>query len=124
MIRSMKVLVSLATIFLAACATTPTPDTKTTSQPPAAAAAAAPAAADTKTAADRRFAEETRGYKLVERNGRNYYCRTERPSGSNLKSQVCRTETELRQLVEDAEMYRRKSKASVCAPDDPRCGGA
>jgi len=120
MIRSMKPLLSLATIFLVACAAkTPAPDAKTIEP------AAAPAAAgdSTQTAADRRFAEETRGYKLVERNGQKYYCRSERASGSNIKTMNCFSESELRLRLETAEQYRRSSKASVCSPGDPRCGG-
>lgn len=111
MIRSMKVLLGIATIFLVACAAKP-------------AVVADTAGADTQSAADRRFSEEARSYKHVERNGNDYYCRSERPSGSNLRMQVCWTEAELRQRIEDAEVYRRKYKPSVCAPNDPRCGGA
>lgn len=114
----MKTVLSIAIVLLAGCAGTPP------------APSAAPpdshesADADNQTAADRRFADEVRSYKLVERNGKKYYCRSERPSGSNLKSQICWTETELRQRVDAAEAYRRKYKPSVCARNDPRCGGA
>ena len=69
------------------------------------------------------LAEEARGYKLAERNGQKYYCRTERVSGSHLKTMNCITENELRVRVENAEANRRQSKASVCAPNDARCGG-
>lgn len=119
MIRSMKVLSSLATILLVACAAKPpAPDTKTIEP--------ATAAVDesTQTAADRRFIEETRGYKVAEKNGQKYYCRAERASGSNLKTMNCISERELRARVEDAEQYRRRNKPSVCAPNDPRCGGS
>jgi hypothetical protein len=120
MIRSMKVLLSLATILLAACAARPpTPDTKTVG--PATATAAADESAQT--AADRRFAEETRGYKVVEKNGQKYYCRSERASGSNILTMNCFSENELRTRVENAEQYRRRNKPSVCAPNDPRCSG-
>jgi hypothetical protein len=119
MIRSMKVLLNLATILLVACATkAPAPDTKTIG--PAAAAVDESA----QTAADRRFAEETRGYKVVEKNGQKYYCRPERASGSNIKTMNCFSENELRARVENAEQYRRRNKPSVCAPNDPRCGGS
>lgn len=121
MIPSMKALLSLATILLVACAAKPqASDTKTIE--PAASALAADAS--TQTAADRRFAEETRGYKLVEKNGQNYYCRSERASGSNIKAMNCFSENELRARVEDAEQYRRRNKPSVCSPGDPRCGGS
>ena len=116
----MKPLLGLATILLVACA----------AKPPASDTPAEPAATihvtdeSAQTAADRRFAEETRGYKLVERNGQKYYCRSERASGSNIKSMNCFSENELRARVENAEAYRRRSKPSVCAPADPRCGGS
>jgi hypothetical protein len=120
MIRSMKALLGLATIFLVACAAkAPVPDAKTI-EPDATSDAADQ---HVESAADRRFAEEARGYKLAERNGQKYYCRTERASGSHLKTMSCITENELRARVE-YEANRRQSKASVCAPGDPRCGGS
>ena len=117
----MKFIFSFAAIFLIACAGTPPPATNP--QTIESVAAHDPAEAGPQTAADRRFAEETRGYKLVERNGQKYYCRSERASGSNIKAMNCFSETELRVRVENAEAYRRRSKTSVCAQDDPRCGG-
>jgi hypothetical protein len=120
MIRSMKTLLSLVTILLVACAAkTPAPDPKAIEP----IAATEPADAVSQTAADRRFAEETRGYKVVERKGKKLYCRSERASGSNLRTTNCFSESELRARVESAEAYRRASKPSVCAPNDPRCGG-
>ena len=115
MIRSMKALLSLATILLVACAAKPP------ALDPQAIEASATTEADenAQTAADRRFAEESRGYRLVERKGQKYYCRSERASGSNLKSLHCFTENELRVRLENAEAFRRRSKAS-CAPG---CGG-
>ena len=119
MIRSMKALLSLATILLVACAAKPPaldtqaiePDRYNRSEDE-----------NAQTAADRRFAEETRGYRLVERNGQKFYCRAERASGSNLKSMHCFTENELRARLENAEAFRRRSKAA-CARRRPRCGG-
>jgi hypothetical protein len=120
MIRSMKALLSLATILLVACAAkSPAPDTKAVK--PAVTTEATDA--NPQTAADRRFAEETRGYKLVERNGQKFYCRAERASGSNIRTMNCFSENELRVRLENAEAYRRRSKAAVCAPGDSRCGG-
>jgi hypothetical protein len=116
----MKALLSLATILLVSCAAKPpAPDTKAIE--PAAITQVTDASAQT--AADRRFAEESRGYRLVERNGQKYYCRAERASGSNIRAMNCFTENELRARLENAEAYRRRSKPSVCAPGDPRCGG-
>ena len=120
--RCMKIIVCFATILLAACAGTPPVSTDANVNEPVPAHESAEA--DAQTAADRRFAEETRGYKLVEKRGQKYYCRAERPSGSNLRTNICWTEAELRQRVEAAEVYRRKYKPSVCALNDPRCGGA
>jgi outer membrane biogenesis lipoprotein LolB len=118
MICSMKALLSLATLLLVACAAK-APEPKAIAP-----AATTDANGNAQTAADRRFSEETRGYKQVERNGQKYYCRPERASGSNIKAMNCFSENELRARVEDAEAYRRRSKPSVCAPDDPRCGGS
>jgi len=120
----MKIILCCATILLAACAGTPPASTNAEVIEPVPAPAHEASEADAQSAADRRFAEETRGYKLVEKNGKNYYCRAERASGSNLKTNVCWSETELRQRVEAAEAYRRKYKPAICAPNDPRCGGA
>jgi hypothetical protein len=115
MICSMKALLSLATMLLVACAAKPTAlDPQVIEPDPT-----TEADENAQTAADRRFAEETRGYRRVERNGQKYYCRAERASGSNLKTMNCFTENELRVRLENAEAYRRRSKAS-CAPG---CGG-
>jgi hypothetical protein len=118
----MRFLLSLTSVLLVACAGTPP-------APPAQAPANSasthePADADAQNAADRRFAEAVRSYKLVERNGDKYYCRAERASGSNIKAQNCFSEAELRSRVESAEIYRRRPKPAVCAPNDPRCGGS
>ena len=113
MICSMKALLCSTTILLVACAAKPAPDAKSIE----------PVAAEgshTQTAADRRFAEETRGYKQIERNGQTLYCRSERASGSNLRTTNCVSENELRERVENAEAYRRSSRPAVCAPNDPR----
>lgn len=116
--RGMKTILSIALILLAGCAGTPP------TQDAAHASTHESADASNQTAADRRFKDEARSYKVVEKNGKKYYCRLERASGSHLKSQLCWTESDLRQRVEAAEAYRRKNRPSVCAPDDPRCGGA
>ena len=119
MICSMKALLSLTTILLVACAAKPTAlDPQVIEPDPT-----TEADENAQTAADRRFAEETRGYKLVERNGQKFYCRPERASGSNIKAMNCFTENELRVRLENAEAYRRRSKAAVCGSGDSRCGG-
>jgi len=107
----MKALLSLATMLLVACAAKPTAlDPQVIEPDPT-----TEADENAQTASDRRFAEETRGYRLVERKGQKYYCRAERASGSNIKTMNCFTENELRVRLESAEAYRRRSKAS-CAP--------
>ena len=119
MICSMKALLSLTTILLVACAAKPTAlDPQVIEPDPT-----TEADENAQTAADRRFAEETRGYRRVERNGQKYYCRAERASGSNLRTMNCFTENELRVRLENAEAYRRRSKADVCGSGDSRCGG-
>ena len=121
MMRSMKPILSFASILLVACAGSPPPASNPQVIEPA--AAHEPTDAEAQSAADRRFADETRGYNLVEKSGQKYYCRSERSSGSNIKAMNCFSENELRARVEQAEMYRRRPKPSVCAPNDPRCGG-
>jgi len=115
MIRAMKILTTFALILLAGCAAAPpAADPKTIESD----AAPEAAHASSQTAADRQFAEATRGYNQVERNGEMFYCRMERASGSNLRTQNCFTEAELRTRVENAENYRRCRKASGCASTD------
>jgi hypothetical protein len=110
----MKIILSLASALLVACAGAP-------AAPPAESPAEVDAGAQS--AADRRFAEEVRSYKLVERNGEKFYCRAERASGSAIKGMNCFSEAELRARFERAEIYRRRPKPSMCAPNDPRCAG-
>jgi hypothetical protein len=116
----MKAILFVATIFLAACAgTTPaTIDPKVIEPSPHEGAATSE-----QSAADRRFAEEARGYKQVEKNGRMVYCRTERPLGSNLRTQNCYSEAELRARAESAEANRQRKKTAMCQANDPRCAG-
>jgi len=115
----MKALLSLATILLVACAAKPPAlDTEVIEPDPT-----TEPDENAQTAADRRFAEEARGYRLVERNGQKFYCRAERASGSNLRTMNCFSENELRVRLENAEAYRRRSKAAVCGSGDSRCGG-
>jgi type IV pilus biogenesis protein CpaD/CtpE len=111
--RSMKTILALATLFLVACAGAPSSATNPQVIEPV--ANQEPTESSAETAADRRFAEETRGYKLVERKGQKYYCRSERSSGSNIKAMSCFSENELRARVEQAEMYRRRSAVGVNA---------
>jgi hypothetical protein len=108
-------------LVMAACATTPAPQSLN-SPAPAATPAATPEASSDANAAERRFQEAAKGYRLVVSNGQNHYCRNEKASGSNIVQQNCVTENELRAAVEDAERYRRAQRASVCKTDDPRCG--
>ena len=71
--------------------------------------------------ADRRF-DETRSYKLVERNAK-YHCRRA-PPGSNIKAMNCLSKTN---CVRASRMPRRIAKAKggplCCSLGDPRCGG-
>jgi hypothetical protein len=107
-------------LVVAACAATPAPQSLKSPAPADAVPADNPEVAAN--AAERRFHEAAKGYRLVVSNGQNHYCRNEKASGSNIVQQNCLTENELRAVVEDAERYRRSQRASVCNGDDQRCG--
>lgn len=111
-------------LLMAACAATPAPQGLSSPAPAADTPVNAPAdsPASLANAAERRFQEAAKGYRLVVANGQNHYCRNEKASGSNIIQQNCVTENELRAAVEDAERFRRAQRASVCKTDDPRCG--
>jgi hypothetical protein len=73
---------------------------------------------------DAELAEAARGYSRVNRDGKTMYCRRERPSGSNIATSVCITESELRERVEATKKFnrdtmqqgRRCSQGPACQP--------
>lgn len=108
--------------MLIACAGTPPQQPANSPAPDTASSAVQPAVKSSANAAERRFEEAIKGYRLVEQDGQKHYCRSEKASGSNILQQNCVTENQLRAAVEDADRYRRTQRSSVCQNDDPRCG--
>jgi hypothetical protein len=102
----------VACVLLAGCASAPPPPAPQPSAPPSSTADAQ----DEANLAERRFAEAARSYQVVERNGRPFYCRNERPTGSKLNEYVCISESELRQRIEDEERLRRRTRPVLTRP--------
>ena len=103
--RVLHPLLALAAVslLLQGCAGTPdaapsAPPARTQQPPPA-----APPAENL----EAELAEAARGYSRVTRNGVLMYCRHERPSGSNIATNVCITEAQLRERVEATRKFNR-----------------
>lgn len=98
-----KLLPALVTGFLALSACSGSPPTNESAKAPAPvspaeAATAAQASGNDpqKLSADRIMQLQREGYKLVNRDGQTYYCRTEAKTGSHLaRDTVCMTEQEI-----------------------------
>jgi hypothetical protein len=98
----LAVLALLCAVF-AGCAAQPTPSSKpvaaTQSTAPVARTAAAPV--DGKLTPEKLMQLQREGYKIVDRNGEQYFCRTEKKTGSQIaRDTVCMTAAEVDALRE------------------------
>jgi hypothetical protein len=84
------------TCLLGACASQPKSDTAPVPAPVQAAPAASANTSNTSgIVTEEEFAREAKSYKLVEKDGKSLYCRTEQVLGSRLPSTVCLTHAQL-----------------------------
>lgn len=105
--KSWQLFMSAATLTLTACA----PASKAPDKPaaPVAVATAAGAAGSTgtkdgKVTPERILELQREGYKLVDRNGEQYFCRLEKKTGSQIaRDTVCMTEKEIQSLRETTQ---------------------
>ncbi len=65
------------------------------------------------------------GYRVAKKNGQTYYCRDEKPIGSNIPHTVCLTPDEYAQVQEQAEVQRQdvRRHSAVCGSVAGVCGG-
>jgi hypothetical protein len=100
-------------LLLAGCASTP----ESRDEP------AAKAEKLTATELERKFQEATRDYRLVERDGKTFYCRNEKIIGSTVPRLQCFTESQLRNRVEAMEVLRQQMRTGGKCTMGPRgCG--
>lgn len=93
----------LASMLVGGCAgTPPTPDT------PVSSGAAAGGQREASGDPDAALAEAARGYERVNKKGKLYFCRRERPVGSQMYTTVCLTEAQIRQQAEDNRKVQEK----------------
>lgn len=97
------IVLSLALMPLAGCASKPTQPTQPMPPPYA-------GDPDSALAQDRRFQEIARGYKAVRKEGRTVYCRSEKEIGSTISTTHCYTESQLRSTAEANEATRRRMR--------------
>lgn len=127
------VLLAAGVSILAACASQPAdaPAAPAPAAAPAAPAAAAPAAAtasaeakpeaDAASAAEKKFQEAARSYRMVEKDGQTMYCKKEKPMGSTIPRMQCITESQLRLEVEQMEDLRDRMRNSSRCVRGPGC---
>jgi len=117
--RNIVITLGLAagTAALSACATS---ETATSAAPARTAAAPAPAPAPTTAAAtteadtaaglEKKFQEAAKGYKVVQKDGKNMYCKREKVIGSTIPTLQCMTEAQLRNQIENTEELRKNMR--------------
>jgi len=98
--------------------------------PVAAAAPVSPAAearpeADAATQLEKKFQEAAKGYKVVQKEGKTYYCKREKVIGSTIPTLQCISEAQLRLQVEQMDDLRdRMRNSSRCTLGRDGGGGA
>jgi Skp family chaperone for outer membrane proteins len=96
---------------------------------PVAATAAAPVspAAEARTEADaasqleRKFQEAAKGYKVVQKDGKNMYCKKEKVIGSTIPTLQCISEAQLRLQVEQMDDLRQRMRSGAHCTLGPGC---
>jgi len=117
--RNIVITLGLAagTAMLGACASsepaasaTPAKTAATPAPASAPTAAAATTEADTAAGLEKKFQEAAKGYKIVQKDGKNMYCKRERVIGSTIPTLQCMSEAQLRNQVENTEELRKNMR--------------
>lgn len=127
-------LVAGTVIALSGCATSSSTSAGAPASTPAPAPAAAPAPAtpvdsstaesETAAALEKKFRDAARGYKVVEKDGKTMYCKSEKTIGTTLPRLVCMTEAQLRNQVETMDEVRNKMRSGAKCTLGPGCSGS
>jgi PBP1b-binding outer membrane lipoprotein LpoB len=121
----MRLIVStVATLFVAGCASQPAaPTTASTATPvtakPAAAAPAATTAAQGSTSTPAKYP----GYKAKQRNGTTVYCKKVAKLGTRFEEETCMTDAEMKTLMQQAESDRDAFRRNGTQCGTGGCGG-
>lgn len=62
---------------------------------------------------ERKFQEVARNYKLVQKEGRTFYCKQEKVIGSSIPTLQCLSEAQLRLQVENMDELRERMRSSA-----------
>jgi hypothetical protein len=132
-------LIAAGICLISACASQPAANGTAQAQPPApvapvspAAAAAAPVSpaaearpeADAATQLEKKFQEAAKGYKVVQKEGKTYYCKREKVIGSTIPTLQCISEAQLRLQVEQMDDLRDRMRNSSRCTLGPGCSGS
>jgi hypothetical protein len=116
------------TALLGACASSePAPSAATaksaTAPAPAPTASAATTESDTAAGLEKKFQEAAKGYKIVQRDGKNMYCKKEKVIGSTIPTLQCMSEAQLRLQVEQMDELRQRMRSGARCTLGPGCSG-
>jgi hypothetical protein len=116
------------TALLGACASSePAPSASTaksaTAPVPAPTASAATTESDTAAGLEKKFQEAAKGYKIVQRDGKNMYCKKEKVIGSTIPTLQCMSEAQLRLQVEQMDELRQRMRSGARCTLGPGCSG-
>ncbi|HEX6398364.1 MAG TPA: hypothetical protein VFZ95_13140 [Steroidobacteraceae bacterium] len=62
---------------------------------------------------ERKFQEAAKGYKIVQKEGRTFYCKREKVLGSTIPTLQCLSEAQLRLQVENMDELRERMRSSA-----------
>jgi Skp family chaperone for outer membrane proteins len=101
--------------LLTACASQPAaPTAPPAASAPAPVGAAAPQSAatekDTAVTLEKKFQDAAKSYRVVEKDGKTLYCKREKVIGTTIPTNVCLTESQLRNQVEAMEDQRERMR--------------
>ncbi|HKU88525.1 MAG TPA: hypothetical protein VJP84_01940 [Steroidobacteraceae bacterium] len=105
--RTTLLAMAATTTLLLACASQPE---NAPASPPQAQAMSEAEQADLR---ERKFQEAAKGYKIVQKEGRTFYCKREKVLGSTIPTLQCMSEAQLRLQVENMDELRERMRSSA-----------
>ena len=116
----------LALAIAGGCASSPDPAAAASSARPRVASPAASSAGSSaaKTVVSSAARKTPGGYRLVQRDGQDYYCRKEKPLGSNIARTVCLTPDEYKEVQARADDQKQevRKRTMICSSPSGVCG--
>ncbi len=123
----MRIPILLAALAIAGgCASSPDPAADASAAKPRVSSSSASSAGSSaaKTVVSSTARKTPGGYRLVQRDGQDYYCRKEKPLGSNIARTVCLTPDEYKEVQARADDQKQevRKRTMICSSPSGVCG--